>query len=199
MSEKKLPADNKRIKDLINILCDGSELLFSKEIGISQPRINRLFNIDPRNGKYPLPSYEIVQAIINKFIDISPLWLLTGKGQMLINNKKEDSNLENKINVYLESDETHTKSIAEGGVIYEKEVTNSHIETQEDIEVLKKIIESQIRQLAIAQEHISILLKILSNITLKQSSTNLIDLISGDDYKKEGEKTDNPVSTVTLK
>lgn len=75
-----LPSDNQRIKDVIEFYCDGNELLFSREIGISQPRINRLFKIDPRSDKYPAPSYEIVQAIINKFVEINPRWLLTGKG-----------------------------------------------------------------------------------------------------------------------
>lgn len=76
-----LPPDNQRVKDVIDFYCDGNELLFSREIGISQPRINRLFKIDPRSNKYPGPSYEIVQAIINKFVEIDPRWLLTGQGE----------------------------------------------------------------------------------------------------------------------
>lgn len=79
-----LPADNQRIKEVIELYCDGNELLFSKEIGISQPRINRLFNKDPRSGRYPAPSFEIVQAIINKFVDVNPRWLLTGTGDPVV-------------------------------------------------------------------------------------------------------------------
>ncbi|NAW52173.1 S24 family peptidase [Elizabethkingia argentiflava] len=78
-----LPTENQRIKDILNYYCKGNETMFSKEIGISQPRINRLFSLDPRNGKYPLVSFEIIQAIINKFININAEWLLTGKGCML--------------------------------------------------------------------------------------------------------------------
>lgn len=77
-----LPIENERIKKVIDFYCDGNELLFSNEIGISQPRINRLFNKDSRNNKYPLPSFEIIQAITNKFIDVSAEWLLTGRGEM---------------------------------------------------------------------------------------------------------------------
>lgn len=78
-----LPVENQRVKDVIDFTFEGNELQFSKEIGISQPRINRLFSLDKRSGKYPLVSFEIAQAIINKFIEISPEWLLTGRGEML--------------------------------------------------------------------------------------------------------------------
>ncbi len=78
-----VPVENQRVKEVINYYCDGNELLFSKEIDISQPRINRLFSIDNRNSKYPMVSYDIIQSIINKFINVSAEWLLTGKGEML--------------------------------------------------------------------------------------------------------------------
>lgn len=77
-----LPVENQRIRQIIDYFCDGNESLFSKEIGISQPRINRLFSLDPRNNKYPLVSFEIVQATINKFINISGDWIITGYGTM---------------------------------------------------------------------------------------------------------------------
>lgn len=81
-----LPVENQRIKDVINYFCNGNELQFSGQIGVSQPRINRLFNRDARSNKYPTPSFEIVQSIINTFINISAEWLIVGKGEML---KKE--------------------------------------------------------------------------------------------------------------
>lgn len=76
-----LPVENQRIKNVIDKYCDGNELRFSKEIGISQPRINRLFSLDPRSGKYPLVSFEIIQAIINKYINLSAEWLISGRGE----------------------------------------------------------------------------------------------------------------------
>ena len=78
-----LPVENQRVKKIIDFTTNGNVLQFSKEIGISQPRINRLFSIDSRNGKYPLISFEIAQAIINKFVNIRTEWLLTGEEPML--------------------------------------------------------------------------------------------------------------------
>lgn len=87
-----IPLENQRIRTVIEYFCDGNELQFSKEIGISQPRINRLFNIDPRNNKYPLVTFDIIKAIINKFVDVSAEWLVVGFGEM----KKHSS-------IYIES------------------------------------------------------------------------------------------------
>lgn len=108
-----LPSDNQRIKDIIEFYCDGNELLFSREIGISQPRINRLFKIDPRSDKYPAPSYEIVQAIINKFIDVNPRWLLTGQGDPNFgnNNCKVKCKDDCKVDPDLSPETGKTKSI----------------------------------------------------------------------------------------
>lgn len=78
-----LPVENQRVKKIIDFTTNDNVLQFSKEIGISQPRINRLFSIDSRNGKYPLISFEIAQAIINKFVNIRAEWLLTGEEPML--------------------------------------------------------------------------------------------------------------------
>lgn len=78
-----LPVENQRVKKIIDFTTNGNVLQFSKEVGISQPRINRLFSIDSRNGKYPLISFEIAQAIINKFVNIRAEWLLTGEEPML--------------------------------------------------------------------------------------------------------------------
>lgn len=81
-----IPSENQRIKTVIEKYCGGNELQFSKAIGISQPRINRLFSKDPRSDKYPMVSFDIVQSVINKFINISAEWLITGRGSI----EKED-------------------------------------------------------------------------------------------------------------
>lgn len=86
-----LPEENKRVEKVIDHTCNGNQLLFSKEIGISQPRINRLFKIDNRSGKFPLVSFEIIQAIINKYINISSRWLLTGEGSMLKSKRRGEA------------------------------------------------------------------------------------------------------------
>ncbi|MBW4362691.1 S24 family peptidase [Flavobacterium taihuense] len=96
-----IPLENQRIRTVIEFFCDGNELQFSKEIGISQPRINRLFNIDPRNSKYPLVTFDIIKAIINKFINVSAEWLVTGNGEMRkpeINSYSDISPKENSVN-----------------------------------------------------------------------------------------------------
>lgn len=78
-----LPEENKRVKKLIDLYCKGNINQFSKLINVSQPRINRLFNLDQRSGKYPIVSFDIAQSIINKFIDVNAEWLLIGEGEML--------------------------------------------------------------------------------------------------------------------
>ncbi|WP_347066067.1 S24 family peptidase [Flavobacterium sp. WV_118_3] len=99
-----LPIENQRIKEIIKYYCNGNELQFSREIGVSQPRINRLFSIDSRSNKYPLVSFEITQAIINKFVDVSADWIMTGKGEML--KSKRGEQIENASVFKLKSDRT---------------------------------------------------------------------------------------------
>ncbi|WP_395075330.1 hypothetical protein [Flavobacterium sp.] len=78
-----IPIENKRVRDIIELFCNGNELQFSKEIGISQPRINRLFSVDIRNNKYPLVTIDIIKAIINKYINVNVEALITGHGDIL--------------------------------------------------------------------------------------------------------------------
>lgn len=118
-----LPSDNQRIKDVIDFYCNGNELQFSKEINISQPRINRLFKVDPRSDKYPAPSYEIVQAIINKFVEINPRWLLTGDGEPNFGNDgKANGKANGKVNVNFSSESRNSKSTS-----FEKEEVKAPI------------------------------------------------------------------------
>lgn len=84
-----LPTENQRFKEVIDYTCKGNILKFSNEIGVSQPRISRLFTIDKRSGKYPLISFDILQATINKFININSEWLINGKGEMLKTENKD--------------------------------------------------------------------------------------------------------------
>ena len=80
MNETKgsLPSVNQRIKDLINDAYKGSVRKFSLAMGLSDyQKINRLFSVDKRNGKYPEPSISILTLISNTF-SISLEWLQTG-------------------------------------------------------------------------------------------------------------------------
>lgn len=65
--EQALPTKNQKIKDLIDERFDGNVSGFCRELGMKDPqRINRLFMVDKRNGKYPTPSTEILELISNK-------------------------------------------------------------------------------------------------------------------------------------
>lgn len=80
-----LPKENARLKKVIEYYFEGNESAFSKAIGVSQPRINRLFSEDKRSGEFPLISFEILQATINKYVEINPEWLINGRGEMFKN------------------------------------------------------------------------------------------------------------------
>lgn len=62
-----LPPINQKIKDIIDKQFNGSVRAFCLKLGLSNSqKVNRLFNIDPRNNKYPIPSTEILTLISNK-------------------------------------------------------------------------------------------------------------------------------------
>ena len=91
-----LPAVNQRIKNLIDSDYNGSVRAFAMALGLpDSQKINRLFNIDGRNGRYPKPSIDILTLISNTF-DISLEWIQTGSGSK---NKKSD--VANEENPYL--------------------------------------------------------------------------------------------------
>lgn len=84
-----LPPVNQRIYDLIEEISKGNKTAFSIELGYrSAQKINRLFIIDKRTDKYPVPSSTIISDISNTF-DINPTWLLTGEGETYKSDKEE--------------------------------------------------------------------------------------------------------------
>ncbi|GEM_PF-2547537 len=71
-----LPLVNQKIKYLIDEMFDGNVTAFSKKLGYQSPqKVNRLFNIDSRIGKYPKPSIQMIQDISSNF-EISTDWFL---------------------------------------------------------------------------------------------------------------------------
>jgi toxin-antitoxin system, antitoxin component, xre family len=87
----KIPAVNQRIRNLIDTNFNGSVRAFCIALGFNESqKVNRLFKIDPRNGKYPTPSIDILNLISTK-LDISLSWLQTGKGDIPHNNTEQDS------------------------------------------------------------------------------------------------------------
>lgn len=78
LQNKDIPPVNQRIRDIIDSDYNGSVRAFCIALGFSDSqKVNRLFKIDPRNGKYPTPSIDILNLISNKF-DISLSWLQNG-------------------------------------------------------------------------------------------------------------------------
>ena len=65
--EPSLPPKNQAIKNIIRDRFDGNVSAFCRELDMKDTqRINRLFSIDKRNGKYPTPSTEILELVSNK-------------------------------------------------------------------------------------------------------------------------------------
>lgn len=70
-----LPLPNRKIYDLVMKHTGGNVTSFAAMIGISQQRVNRIFNIDTRSKKYPSISSEIKSAVMKKFC-IDEVWFL---------------------------------------------------------------------------------------------------------------------------
>jgi len=95
------PDITNRLEKIIDYYHNRNVNEFAKNIGISQQRINRLFNVDVRTKKYPSSVQDdILKAIILMYSKINERWLLTGEGSMLkdgsvINsqNEKGDNNI----------------------------------------------------------------------------------------------------------
>ncbi len=87
-----IPAINARLRKVIDEKYFGNVSSFAESIGVVPQKVNRLFNIDRRTGKYPLLNktdiIDRLQALNN---DINISWLLTGEGEMI---KMEGKSLE---------------------------------------------------------------------------------------------------------
>ena len=72
---------------------------FSKRLGFD--RADKIYNI--LKGKF-LPSFEILNAITNKFVEINLTWLITGDGKMLYKKNDEPANIAAEVRVQYEAD-----------------------------------------------------------------------------------------------
>ncbi len=89
-----------RIKQLIDLQTNGSVKKFSEKIGISQQKLNRLFNRDTRTGKYPTVPLDIITNITEMFVNVSIEWLVLGNGEMIKGDPSNSTgNSNNKINI----------------------------------------------------------------------------------------------------
>lgn len=81
---KELPPENARIEQIIRHFSKGNVRAFQETLmGISHQVLNRIFNIDGRSDKYPGVSSDIIAAIVKRYPEVNPDWILTGNGQML--------------------------------------------------------------------------------------------------------------------
>ena len=85
-----IPKINQRIKQIIDFQTNGNVKKFSELISISQQTLNRLFNVDTRTNKYPIATTDILTSITEMFVDVNSEWLLTGKGEMLKEKKRDN-------------------------------------------------------------------------------------------------------------
>ncbi|MDM1548746.1 S24 family peptidase [Empedobacter falsenii] len=103
-----LPIENQRVQELIDLFCDGNRSQFSKEINVSQPRINRLFNLDNRSDKYPIVTLDILQAIVERWNDVNFNWLAIGELPRL--KSKNNNMLVEEATVVTEPSRTYRKT-----------------------------------------------------------------------------------------
>lgn len=79
-----LPERNARVAKLVNHFAKGNVTLFvSKLEGKPHQVINRLFNPDARNKKYPGVSSDIVSMITAAYPEVRADWILNGSGEMV--------------------------------------------------------------------------------------------------------------------
>ena len=86
-----LPPLNKRLYQFA-IENAGSIYAFSKNIELSQPRINSLFHVSEKTGKYPTIQSDVIEAILKKY-NLNTHWFYTGTGSMLKNIPENSENL----------------------------------------------------------------------------------------------------------
>jgi Predicted transcriptional regulator len=128
MDNQTLPSVNQRIKDLINKETNGNKAKFSRVLGYSSPqKLNRLFMIDARTGKFPQPSATILKDISNAF-GVRMDWLMLGKEKATAEEKpaEETESTEENRSVTLDASIMNPKVIyiplvnqyAYGGYVY---------------------------------------------------------------------------------
>jgi hypothetical protein len=139
------PSLNSKIKEVIVAVDGGNVARFSKRLaGISQQRLNRIFNPDNRTGKYPSVPDDVLVSIAKSIPNISMDWLLADKGDML------------KVEVE-QHQENASKSVAIGR---DANGSKINIDSQENTDNLVKIVEKY-------QMQIDRLLAIIEKLTDK--------------------------------
>ena len=148
---KNFPSVNDRILYLIDSQLGGNKKKFAERIGFA-PQV--VFNIV--SGRKSKPSFDVLEAIISSFDEISPEWLLTGKGAMLRGQSAPEvapPPSEPAFPGFIE--EIKSLSVKVGRLEAENEHLRTAIEAkQREIEAKQKEIEAQRREIEARQKEI---------------------------------------------
>ena len=142
---------NDRILYLIDSQLGGNKKKFAERIGFA-PQV--VFNIV--SGRKSKPSFDVLEAIISSFDEISPEWLLTGKGAMLRGQSTPEvapPPSEPAFPGFIE--EIKSLSVKVGRLEAENEHLRAAIEAkQREIEAQQREIEAQRREIEARQKEI---------------------------------------------
>ena len=142
---------NDRILYLIDSQLGGNKKKFAERIGFA-PQV--VFNIV--SGRKSKPSFDVLEAIISSFDEISPEWLLTGKGAMLRGQSAPEvapPPSEPAFPGFIE--EIKSLSVKVGRLEAENEHLRAAIEAkQREIEAQQREIEAQRREIEARQREI---------------------------------------------
>jgi hypothetical protein len=142
---------NDRILYLIDSQLGGNKKKFAERIGFA-PQV--VFNIV--SGRKSKPSFDVLEAIISSFDEISPEWLLTGKGAMLRDQSAPEvapPPSEPAFPGFIE--EIKSLSVKVGRLEAENEHLRAAIEAkQREIEAKQREIEAQRREIEARQKEI---------------------------------------------
>lgn len=141
-----LPPPNARMLEVVNYCSGGNVADFvSKMDGVLHQSLNRLFNKDSRNNKYPGISGDIITAVIKSFPDIDTNWILTGKGSMLktgltgkgSNFKEEDPSAMQILSILAKTIDRHEANSEKHLTVFDKfaDALKAHAET---LSIIKK-------------------------------------------------------------
>lgn len=150
-----LPPINKRLYEFI-IKSSGSVYAFSKNIGLSQPRVNSFFHLSGKTGKYPSIQSDVLESILKKY-NLNTNWLFTGEGEMFKNISGNSEALNIQIPTVPEIDKKELSSASplfdiiknQGEALKEIALNrdSKHIEEialiKKEIEALKEILKNQ--------------------------------------------------------
>lgn len=128
--EKDMPYSNRKLVELIELRAEGNVMKFSKMVGLSQQRINRLLIRDPRNNSFPRLSEDVKNAVMESlnldkdfFIpkpveeEVTPYQLLFSRGTTSENLQKVIQNIATKNSVNPNASKPRIPTMAMAGFL----------------------------------------------------------------------------------